>query len=56
MQMHVIPSDETNSSPFYIKDAVDDVIENLLENGGDVEFVDEGVLVAYRHIALILYY
>ena len=25
----------------YIKDAVDDVIEKVLENGGDVEFVDE---------------
>jgi Bacterial archaeo-eukaryotic release factor family 3 len=26
----------------YIKDAVDDIIEKVLENGGDVEFVEEG--------------
>lgn len=40
----------------YIKDAVDDVIEKVLENGGDVEFVDEGMLTKYHHIALIQYY
>jgi hypothetical protein len=40
----------------YIKDAVDDVIEKVLQNGGDVEFVDEGVLKEYQQIALILYY
>ena len=40
----------------HIKDAVDDVIEKLLENGGDVEFVDEGLLKDYHHIALIQYY
>lgn len=40
----------------YIKDAVDDVIEKVLENGGDVEFVDEGVLKDFHHIALVQYY
>jgi hypothetical protein len=40
----------------YIKDAVDDVMEKVLENGGDVEFVDEGVLKDHHHIALVLYY
>jgi Bacterial archaeo-eukaryotic release factor family 3 len=40
----------------YIKDAVDDVIEKVLENGGDVEFTDHGVLDAYQHIALVKYY
>jgi hypothetical protein len=40
----------------YIKDAVDDVIEKVLENGGDVEFVDEGLLKKHKHIALILFY
>lgn len=44
-------------NPFsHIKDAVDDVIEKVLENGGDVEFVDEGVLDNYHHIALVLFY
>lgn len=40
----------------YIKDAVDDVIEKVLENGGDVEFVDTQLLKDYRHIALVKYY
>ncbi|HEY6504804.1 MAG TPA: hypothetical protein VIZ28_12565 [Chitinophagaceae bacterium] len=40
----------------YIKDAVDDVIEKVLEHGGDVEFVDKGMLNEYGHIALIQYY
>lgn len=40
----------------YIKDAVDDVIEKVLENGGDVEFVDKDVLKEYDRIALIQFY
>ncbi len=39
-----------------IKDAVDDVIENVLETGGDVEFVEKDMLIDYHHIALIKYY
>ena len=37
-----------------IQDAVDNIIERVLENGGDVEFVDE--LKDYQHIALVEYY
>jgi len=40
----------------YIKDAVDDVMEKVLETGGDVEFVDEDLLKDYDHIALVQYY
>jgi len=40
----------------YIKDAVDDVMEKVLESGGDVEFVEPGMLKDYQHIALIQYY
>lgn len=40
----------------YIKDAVDDIIEKVLESGGDVEFVESGLLNEYHHIALIHYY
>lgn len=40
----------------YIKDAVDDAIERVLDNGGDVEFVDEGLLKDYESIVLINYY
>jgi hypothetical protein len=40
----------------YIKDAVDDAIEKVLENGGDVEFTEQHILDSYGHIALIKYY
>ncbi|MCW3092016.1 MAG: hypothetical protein JWP81_3085 [Ferruginibacter sp.] len=40
----------------YIKDEVDDIIEKVLENGGDVEFVDDGLLKNYQKIALVQYY
>lgn len=40
----------------YIKDAVDDIIEKVLDNGGDVEFVDPPLLAAHDHIALVTYY
>jgi hypothetical protein len=40
----------------YIKDAVDDVIEKVLEHGGDVEFVEQGTLKDYQHVALVQYY
>ncbi len=51
---------DTLTAPYnrfsYIKDAVDDIIEKVLENGGDVEFVDEGILKKYNQIAFIKYY
>jgi len=40
----------------YIRDAVDDIIEKVLENGGDVEFVDDGMLTNYQRIVLTVYY
>ena len=40
----------------YVKDAVDDIIEKVLESGGDVEFVEEGVLNYYGQIALIKFF
>lgn len=48
--------DENPNRPFYIKDAVDDIIEKILENGGDVEFVENDVLRENGHIALIKFY
>lgn len=47
---------EEEGNPYYIKDAVDDIIEKVLQNGGDVEFVDEGLLTPYRQIALIRFF
>jgi hypothetical protein len=44
------------NDPFYIKDAVDDVMEKVLEIGGDVELVDNGLLQDYGRIVLIKSY
>ena len=52
----IYQQDFSNNNSFYIKDAVDDIIEKVLENGGDVEFVDANLLTDYQHIALTLYY
>lgn len=38
----------------YLKDAVDEIIEKVLEEDGEVEFVEEGILKKYDKIALIL--
>ncbi|MBL0153557.1 MAG: hypothetical protein IPP93_08740 [Chitinophagaceae bacterium] len=37
-------------------DIADEAMERVLKYGGDVEFTEEGVLDAYEHIALVLYY
>lgn len=39
-----------------IKDAVDETIEKVLQNGGEVEFVDDGSMKEFRHIALVKFY
>jgi hypothetical protein len=50
------PAEEPYNKFSYIKDAVDTVIEKVLEYGGDVEFVEDGTLEGYNRIALIQYY
>ena len=45
--------DEKMKDAFYVLDVVDEVIENVLAHGGDVEFVDDGLLWDYQQIALI---
>ncbi|MDO6430060.1 hypothetical protein Q4E93_05660 [Flavitalea sp. BT771] len=52
----IYKEDVGSNSPFYIKDAVDGVIEKVLEAGGDVEFVSNGALKDYERIALIRFY
>lgn len=52
----IIPSDPNHKKLTTIKDAVDDVIETLLKDGGDIEFVDKDVLKNYDRIALVKYY
>ena len=52
----IFKKDDFIENAFFIKDAVDDVIEKVLASGGDVEFVDEGILEQYQKIVLIQYY
>lgn len=40
----------------YIRDAVDDVMESVLINGGEVMFTDDGILEQFDHIVLIKYF
>jgi len=44
------------NKPFYIKDAVSEIIEKVLQNGGDAEFVENDILKDYGRIALIRNY
>lgn len=46
----------TENKYSYMHDVVDDAIELILTNGGDVAFVENGLLDSYDHIALIKYY
>ncbi len=45
--------DTTPKEVYFIKNEVDEIIKNVLESGGDIEFVDDGLLKNHRHIALI---
>jgi hypothetical protein len=56
MPEKIFKKDDFNDNAFFIKDAVDDVIEKVLACGGDVEFVDEGILSQYQKIVLIQFY
>ena len=47
---------DTKNQFSFLKDAVDDVLEKVLANGGDVEFVEEGFLNNLQHIVLINFY
>lgn len=52
---HLIPADE-NPSPGVMDDAVDDMIETVLQKQGRVVFVGNGQLKVHQGIALILRY
>lgn len=49
----------TSKEPYckysHIHNAVDNIIETVLENGGDIEFVEDGSLDNYEHIVLLQY-
>jgi len=47
---------DTTGNTLFVRDAVDDVIEKVISDGGEVRFVDDGMLDDYLHIALIRYF
>jgi len=52
----IVIDDEMNNMYDRVADAVDDVIEMVLKNKGDVVFVENGSLKEYEHIALLTRY
>ena len=52
----ITEEDPALENPYHIKDAVDDTIEYVLASHGNVEFVGDGILRDFDHIALITYY
>ncbi len=53
--MHITPAEDAGA-PGVIDDAVDEIIETVLDKQGQVVFVDNGSLRAHQGIALILRY
>ena len=53
---HIFSNSQIDEEIFFINDAVDKVIEQVLESGGDVEFVEDGILKEFGRIAMIKYY
>lgn len=52
---HLMPADDP-AGPDVIDDAVDEIVEMVLDKQGQVTFVDNGQLEAHQRIALILRY
>jgi ribosomal protein L7Ae-like RNA K-turn-binding protein len=44
------------SNIFYTRDAVDEIIEQVVKYGGKVIFTDDNALASFGHIALVQYY
>jgi len=41
---------------FYKEDSIDDIVEKVLSNGGEIKEVEKGALEKFHHIALVRYY
>lgn len=54
-QLKTTTSDIGNPKVLYLPDAVDDIIANVIANGGDVDFTEHDALNRYEHIALVTY-
>jgi hypothetical protein len=55
-QLELIHSDASKAEPAHLDDAVDELIEIVIDKGGEVVFVNEGALANYDRVALILRY
>jgi hypothetical protein len=55
-QDNLYPESELITNGRHTKDAVGDIIQKVLETGGDVEFINDSTLVTCERIAAIKYY
>jgi ribosomal protein L7Ae-like RNA K-turn-binding protein len=49
-------AEESDGQLSRMSDAVGDLIEKMLRNGGEVELVEDGMLDKYQHVALVQFY
>ena len=56
MEQLLHKKEDTPNQPHYIKDVMDEILEQVLKNGGDVQFVDKRVLDNYEHTAHLQVY
>jgi hypothetical protein len=55
-ELELLSPEASVSDPAHLDDAVDELIEKTVEKGGEVAFVDEGMLAGHNRIALVLRY
>jgi len=55
-ELELVASDAPIAEPAHLDDAVDELIELVIEKDGEVAFTDEGALAHYGRVALILRY
>jgi hypothetical protein len=48
--------EKDQAQQFYKEDSIDDIVEKVLNNGGDIKEVDKDALEKFHHIALVRYY
>jgi hypothetical protein len=54
--LELIHDREAMPQPLHLDDAIDELIEMVLDKGGEVVFVDEGALAEHARVALMLRY
>ena len=54
--LRLVGDDSTADGPKHLDDAIDELVQLVLEKGGEITFVDDGALADYARVALILRY